>query len=183
MENLKIYKARRHVDSTFLSMSLRIKEYGLDDVTFITLLKGGVYTGFNIFKNIPLSINTWIGYLGLSSYKEDTFNSNTFNITYKFDLTDELLKDRNVWIIDDICDSGKTLDRATGLVQAYKPKSIRTAVLIDKPHTREKNHFPKPDIVGFTYPGDNFLLGCGLGLGEKYRTLRELYELEVQDVS
>ena len=183
MENLKMYKARKYVDSAFLSMALKIKEYGLDNTTFITLLKGGMYTGSNILKNITLPVDSYIGYLGLSSYKTNIMSVDNFVTTYEFDLTDELLKDRNVWIIDDICDTSKTLERAIGLIQAYNPKSIRTAVLIDKPHTRELNHFPEPDVVGFTYPGDNFLLGCGLGLGEKYRTLRELYELEVQDVS
>ena len=71
-----------------------------------------------------------------------------------------------------------------GLIEAYHPKSFRTVVFIDKIKSREASHYPRPDIVGLTYEGDKFLVGCGMGLGEKYRGLRELYELipEVENV-
>lgn len=178
MERLTVYKSKRLVDSTLLTMALRIKVMGLEDITFVTILKGGLYVSSAILRNLSLSESTIMACLGLSSYKGGTVSTNEFKVTYDSDLTDEILKDRNVWIIDDICDSGKTLDRAKGMIQVYQPKSIHTAVLVDKVCSREVNHFPTPDVVGFSLLEDKFLVGCGMGYGEKYRSSKELYSLD-----
>lgn len=175
MKNLVMYKQRRFVFSAFLNMALMIKEHRIENTTFITILKGGMYTASNVLKNIFLPEDTIIGYLGLSSYNNNTVGGG-IQATYIADLTSEILEGRNVWIIDDICDTSKTLERAIGMVQVYKPASIKTAVLIDKAKVREQNHFPKPDVVGFTCNENKFLVGCGMGIGEKYRTLDSVYE-------
>jgi len=176
VKDLAIYKGRRYVDAAFLQMTLQIKKFIVEDITFITVLKGGLYTSFNVLKNLVLPETTILGYIGVSSYKDSTSAKKNVEVTYSADLEDSILKDRNVWIIDDICDTGKTLDTVIGMIEAYHPKTIRTAVLIDKKTIREINHFPKPDVVGFECLDNPFFLGCGMGLGEKYRTLRELYE-------
>jgi len=178
MENLKLYMSRRHIDSVFLQMAIDIKKFETKDLCFFTILKGGIYTAFNVFKHIPWpSEGVSFGYLGLSSYQKDITASKDIQITYDLDLNEEMIKDKHVWLIDDICDSGRTLTQAKALIGCYKPKSYNTAVLVDKIKNREYHHVPKPDVVGLTYEGKEFLIGCGMGYGEKYRYLRELHEL------
>ena len=179
MERLRMYESRRVVDAALLKMALAIlnEVTGFENPTFVTVLKGGLYTSFHMLANIPLPEDTVFGYLGLSSYRNGTKPSGTVEITYDNDLTYELIEGRNIWIVDDICDSGETLDYAKGLIGAWRPKSVKTIVLVDKKANRENHHYPEPDVVGFTYTGDKFLVGAGMGYGEKYRQLRELYEL------
>ncbi len=177
MERLELFKDRRHVDAALLQMALTINDTLSYNPAFVTILKGGLYTSFHMLKNISLPERTVFGYLGLSSYREGMVPRGTVEVTYDYDLTDELLSDKDVWIIDDICDAGETLDFAKSLISTYNPKSIKTVVLIDKKENRERHHFPQPNVIGFTYMNNKFLVGCGMGHGERYRHLRELYEL------
>ncbi|MHA1170307.1 MAG: phosphoribosyltransferase family protein, partial [Candidatus Hodarchaeales archaeon] len=92
--------------------------------------------------------------------------------TDPLELSAKDVEGKNVWIIDDICDTGKTLLHATKLLQLeYEPESIHTAVLVDR------IGIPKvfvPSVRGYCYEGKEFLIGCGMGIGEKYRELRYL---------
>jgi hypoxanthine-guanine phosphoribosyltransferase len=83
-------------------------------------------------------------------------------------------------LIDDVVDSGETLFEALNIITLiYDPRSIRTAVLVDKKKNRvEYGIVGAPDIVGFTYEGDGFLVGRGMGFGEQHRGLHNLYVLE-----
>ncbi|MHA1592375.1 MAG: phosphoribosyltransferase [Candidatus Heimdallarchaeaceae archaeon] len=178
MESLKIYKSRRYVDAMFLTMALNIQKFGVNNICFFTILKGGLYTAHSVINNLSWK-NPFFGYLGLSSY-HDNIRASEIEVTYDNDLNEDMVTDKDIWVIDDISDSGKTLDYAKGLIESFHPRSFRTAVLVDKIKNRESNHFPKPDVVGFIHTGNEFLVGAGMGYGEKYRHLRELYELVLE---
>jgi hypoxanthine phosphoribosyltransferase len=149
---------------------------------FITILKGGIYTTSKLKENMYFLFeeDAIFGYMGLSSYKDGTESREKVEVTYPLDLDPELLKDRTIWLVDDIMDTGLTLFTAKQMIRDVCPTAvIRTAVLINKPDA----HLPElgqnePDVVGFVYHGDKFLVGCGLGLGEKLRWTNALFEIE-----
>ena len=182
MDKLHIYQNDRYVASRLITMSLEIQKHDMSDLCFIGILKGGIYTFSKLMNLIPFEDDGPVfGYLGLSSYGGNMQSGSEMKVTYDFDLTEEMLCDKNVWVIDDCSDTGRTLEYARALIMGYNPKSIRTAVLVDKKIMREANHSVKPDVVGFVYEKNEFLVGCGLGYGEKYRHLRMLCELEITD--
>jgi len=166
---------KRQVDLDIASMWIKMKEYGEEKLTFVIILKGGVFVAHKILS-FMYGYDIFMGYLGLSSYKEGTDPQSAVEVTYPLDLPRECVEDRNVWIIDDVCQGGSTLKKAIEIVELFDPRTIRVAVLVDKPSFREKGSFI-PDVVGFVYEGDKFLVGVGMGYGERYRSLHAVYEL------
>lgn len=179
---LKVVYGRRYIRSYCITMFLKIQKYKQRDICFIAILKGGLFTLFEILRSFPYpETGTVFGYLGLQSYKNSTKSNRDVKVTYPLDLDRELVEGKNVWIVDDISDTGLTLDRAKALITENQPASIHTAVLVDKPKLREELNFPRPDVVGVTYEGSGFLVGFGMGYGEQYRGLREICELVVKE--
>jgi hypoxanthine phosphoribosyltransferase len=78
------------------------------------------------------------------------------------------LTQQHVLLIDDILDTGHTLDKVTRILRAQKPASLHTCVLLNKKHRRQTKL--KPDFVGFTIP-DHYVVGYGLDFAERYRNL------------
>jgi hypoxanthine phosphoribosyltransferase len=153
-------------------------------LTFVVILKGGVYIAHEILRTFHFGFgispdlkDIVVGYIGLSSYGESTKSQGSVRVMSPLDLSTEYIEDRNVVIVDDCIETGNTLYWAKRMLQAYEPKSIHTAVLVDKVSLREKHGAEKPDIVGYVYPGQKFLVGCGMGYKERYRELPEIYEI------
>jgi hypoxanthine phosphoribosyltransferase len=88
---------------------------------------------------------------------------------------DQSLADRNVILVEDILDTGLTLNYISKMVQAHQPRSLRIAALLDKPSRRKlpiKAHY-----IGFTIP-DVYVVGYGLDYAEHYRNLPDICALE-----
>jgi len=179
---LKTIANIRVVNAVLLYMKMKIVELSgsLDNLCFVIIMKGGLFTAYKILSLLYLKDDIIIGHIGLSSYDKETKSLGKVKITHPLDLDKSDVEGKDVWIIDDCIDSGLTLDTVVTLVSSYNSKSIRTAVLVDK-----KNHINNfigtPDVVGITYEGDKFLVGCGMGKGEKYRSLLYLCELEEEE--
>jgi len=185
---MELFRDSRAVRNAFTLMAGKVEnsmcQGGRPLLTaFITILKGGQYTASNILNNIYFETDDDVvfGNIGLSSYKDQTTSSEKVTVTYPLDIEAKLLENRIVWLIDDIKDSGLTLFTAKQYVTEMCPSAIvKIAVLVCKPDA----HNPKlppcdPDVVGFYYTGEDFLIGCGLGYGEKFRGVRQL--LTVKD--
>jgi len=181
---LKSYQNELQVQAALFSMSQKIASFGVDNLCLITILKGGVFTSSQILLNLyPFlkdSSNIVLGYLGLSSYKDNTFSSRKVECTYPLDIKPELVKGRSVWIIDDVKDTGLTFASARKIISEYTPESVRVAVLVDKIKA-DKEDDTLPDVVGIEYAGNEFLVGVGMGYGERFRYLPSLYELELDE--
>jgi hypoxanthine phosphoribosyltransferase len=106
-----------------------------------------------------------IDFMGLSSYGNATESSRKVTITQ--DLSEEVAG-QDVLIVDDILESGRTLHYARNLVLARGAKSVRIAVLLEKPGKLAATI--KADYVGFTIP-DRFVVGYGLDFANRYREL------------
>jgi len=175
-EEITRIRSKRYVDADITNMWINIEAYSKEDLCLIAILKGGVYVAHQLLRLLCYS-NPLIGYIGLSSYKDKTVSERYVEVTYPLDLDRKYVENKNVWIIDDVVQGGSTLEKAKKIVEPYNPKSVRTAVLVDKVTFREEANYPVPDVVGYEYRGDKFLVGCGLDYHESYRSLPCLYEL------
>jgi len=153
-----------------------------DGVTMLMILKGGVFTGFGILDKMNPSLsklNVRIGFVGYSSY-DGVRQGDTVERTYGLDLpTGDCIEDRHVWIVDDIFDTGRTMEAAEQYVKCFKPKVVNTCTLVYR--LRDTQRKRKPTATGLVYEGKEFLIGCGMGLNEEYRCLTSIYKVILKE--
>lgn len=142
-------------------------------LVLIAILKGGVWTTYHLLDGLcRFYSDIRIGHMGISSYGNGR-RPDQMKITSTLDLSVDDVKDANVWLIDDIWDTGQTMTKAKEIVKLMCPCSLNTAVLVhrDNPEGVEE----RPDVRGLRYTGSEFLAGCGMGCGEKNRHLDSIY--------
>ena len=133
------------------------------DLIFVTVLKGSVFFATDLIRRIPLKCE--LEFMKVSSYGAGTSTSGFIQVhlDLKRDITGE-----DVVIIEDIIDSGKTLEKLTHLLADRGAHSVRCCTLLDKPERRMVDL--DADFVGMEIP-DEFVVGYGLDYDEKYRNL------------
>jgi hypoxanthine phosphoribosyltransferase len=136
----------------------------------ICILKGACFFLADLSRAIRR--DAFIDFMGISSYGKERQSSGEVKITKDLDI---LLEGCDVLIVEDIIDSGVTLNYLTQLLKTRKPRSVRIAALLDKPERRIR----QVDVayVGFTIP-DQFVVGYGLDDAERYRNLRDVCVVE-----
>ena len=139
------------------------KDYEGEEVLFIGILKGAVLWLSDVIKNVEL--DTKIDFMAVSSYGAETKSSGVVRIIKDLDTC---IEDKNVIIVEDIIDSGITLNYLKGYLQGRMPKSLKICTLLDKPGGRRTDI--KGDYVGFEVE-DIFIVGYGLDYDQKYRNL------------
>ncbi len=132
------------------------------EMVVISLLSGTVMFLADLIRhlNMPLRLD----FMGVSSYGAGTESG---ELVYTKELRLDV-RGRDVLLVDDILDTGKTLSRVISKLQALGPRRIETCVLLDKPARR--THDVEADYVGFKIP-DFFVVGYGLDFAERYRNL------------
>lgn len=110
---------------------------------------------------MPVSMD----FMSVSSYGDDTSSSGVVRIVKDLD---ETIEGKDVLIVEDIIDSGRTLSHLIEILKQRNPKSLRLCTLLDKPERRVKD--VKVDYVCFNIP-DEFVVGYGLDYAQKYRNL------------
>lgn len=141
------------------------RDYRGKSIHMICILKGGVYFMTALSKRISEDVPVTLDFMSVSSYGSGTKSSGVVKIIKDLD---EPLEGKNVLIVEDIIDSGRTLYYLMGLLKDRHPKSIRLCTLLDKPDRRERD--VKVDYEGFTIE-DKFVVGCGMDFDQKYRNL------------
>ena len=129
----------------------------------IAVLKGSFMFMADLARNIETSCN--IEFLGVSSYGNKSETTGAVRITRDLEYD---IEGRHVIVVEDILDSGLTLNYLCGYLANRKPASITLCTLLDKPERRQVEVHPK--YIGFTIP-DAFVVGYGLDFAEKYRNL------------
>jgi hypoxanthine phosphoribosyltransferase len=109
-----------------------------------------------------------VDFMGIASYGASATSSGEVKITKDLDVR---IEGRDVLIVEDILDTGRTFHYLQGLLSAHKPKSLKLVTLLDKPSRRVVP--VRADYVGFAIP-DLFVVGYGLDYAQKYRQLREV---------
>lgn len=130
----------------------------------ICILKGGVFFTCELAKRLTVPVS--LDFMSVSSYGDDTKSSGVVRIVKDLD---ESLKDKDVLIVEDIIDSGRTLSYLIEVLRQREPASIRLCTLLDKPERRVKKQV-KVDYTCFSIP-DEFVVGYGLDYAQKYRNL------------
>ena len=139
------------------------KDYAEKDLLLISILKGSVVFMTDLMRS--LTIHCTIDFMAVSSYGSGTQTSGVVKILKDLDRP---IAGKDVVIVEDILDSGMTLNYVTGLLRARGPRSIRICTLFDKPARRRVEL--QADYVGFQVP-DEFIEGYGLDYDERYRNL------------
>ncbi len=140
-------------------------------IVALCILKGGLFFVADILRNIKIPFV--IDFVKLSSYGKDTRSSGT--VTILQDISTDI-RDKDIIIFDEIVDSGRTLSFYIERLKAAEPRSIRVCTLIDKKGCRSADSNVTADYVGID-AGEEFLIGYGLDLGERYRNLPDIYQL------
>ena len=148
------------------------KDYEGKQIHLICILKGGVFFTCELAKRITVPVS--LDFMSVSSYGADTKSSGVVKIIKDLD---EPLEGKDVLIVEDIIDSGRTLAHLVKLLGNRNPKSISICTLLDKPERRVTD--VKVDYVGFNIP-DEFVVGYGLDYDQKYRNLPFIGVVEVE---
>lgn len=139
------------------------KDYEGKEVHLICVLKGSIFFTCELAKRIKLPVT--FDFMSVSSYGNQTESSGRVKIVKDLD---EAIEGKDVIIIEDIIDSGRTLSYLIDLLNARKPASLKLITLLDKPDRRVTD--VKVDYTGFVIP-DEFVVGYGLDYAQKYRNL------------
>ncbi len=146
------------------------KDYEGREVVLIGVLKGAFVFLADLMRK--LRIPSRVDFLAVSSYGKFTESSGQVKILKDLDYP---IENEDVLIVEDILDTGLTLNYIYTLLKKRNPKTLKTVVLLDKPAKRVVEF--KADYVGFVVP-PVFLVGYGLDAGEKFRYLPYIKELE-----
>ncbi len=163
-EQVKVLLSEEEVDKRIQEIGDQIsKDYAGKQVHLVCVLKGGCPFMCELAKRITVPVS--FDFMAVSSYGSDTKSSGVVKIVKDLD---EPLKDKDVIIVEDIIDSGRTLSYLMEMMRDRGPASLRLCTLLDKPDRRVVD--VKVDYTGFAIP-DEFVVGYGLDYDQKYRNL------------
>ena len=132
------------------------------EAVVVSLLNGTVMFLADLIRHLNLPLR--LDFIGVSSYGLGTESGElVFTKELRLDM-----RGRDVLLVDDILDTGKTMSRVLPKLRALKPRRIKVCVLLDKPVRRVEN--VRADYIGFEIP-DYFVVGYGLDFAERYRNL------------
>ncbi len=146
------------------------RDYPDGELHLVGILKGAVFFLTDLAR--AMRRDAFVDFMGISTYGKGKSTSGEVKVTKDLDIS---LEGADVLVVEDIVDSGVTLNYLLNLLEQRKPKSVRIAALLDKPERRIR---PVPvTYVGFQIP-DRFVVGYGLDYAEKYRNLDDICVLD-----
>lgn len=145
------------------------EDYAGKQIHLVCVLKGGSFFMCELAKRIDLPLS--IDFMSVSSYGSDTKSSGVVKIVKDLD---ESIKDKEVIVVEDIVDSGRTLSYLLDMLRDRKPASLTLCTLLDKPSRRVVDVDVK--YTGFQIP-DKFVVGYGLDYDQVYRNLPYIGEV------
>jgi hypoxanthine phosphoribosyltransferase len=146
------------------------RDYPTGNLHLIGILKGAVVFMSDLARAMKRDV--FIDFMGISSYGKGKSSSGEVRVTKDLDIS---LEGADVLIVEDIVDSGITLNYLMHVIDQRRPRSIRIAALLDKPERRLRP--VHVNYVGFEIP-DEFVVGYGLDFAERYRNLDSICVLD-----
>ena len=163
-EKIKVLISEEEVDARIRELGEKIsKEYEGKQIHLICVLKGGVFFMCELAKRITVPVS--MDFMCVGSYGDGTKSSGVVKIVKDLD---QPLIGKDVLIVEDIIDSGRTLYYLIDILKQRNPKSVHLCTLLDKPERRVCD--VKVDYTCFNIP-DEFVVGYGLDYAQKYRNL------------
>ena len=173
-EHVRVLLSEEEVDARIKEIGQQIsKDYEGKQVHLICVLKGGSFFMCELAKRITVPVS--LDFMSVSSYGSDTKSSGVVKIVKDLD---ESVKDKDVLVVEDIVDSGRTLSYLMELLRDRGPRSLHLCTLLDKPERRVVD--VKVDYTGFHIP-DEFVVGYGLDYDQRYRNLPYIGIVEFDD--
>jgi hypoxanthine phosphoribosyltransferase len=142
------------------------RDYKGEPVHMICILKGACIFLADLLRELQLPVS--VDFVAISSYGKGSLPSGEVRINKDLD---QSIEGVNVIVVEDILDTGLTLNYLYRILQSRKPKSLKIAALLDKPARRVKE--VPVDYIGFEIP-DKFVVGYGLDYAERYRNLPDV---------
>ena len=169
-EHISVMKSEEEVDARIKQMGEQIsRDYAGKQVHMICVLKGGSFFMCELAKRISIPVS--LDFMSVSSYGSDTKSSGVVKIVKDLD---ESIQGKDVLVVEDIIDSGRTLSYHMEMLRDRKPNSLKLCTLLDKPDRRVVP--VDVDYVGFQIP-DKFVVGYGLDYDQRYRNLPYIGEI------
>ena len=163
-EHVKVLLTEEEVNRRIQAIGDQIsKDYEGKQVHLVCVLKGGSFFMCELAKRITVPVS--LDFMSVSSYGSDTKSSGVVKIVKDLD---DSIKDKDVLVVEDIVDSGRTLSYLLEMLRDRGPRSLRLCTLLDKPDRRVVD--VNVDYTGFAIP-DEFVVGYGLDYDQKYRNL------------
>ncbi len=169
--SLRVLLSNEQIQARIAEIGAKIGvDYPTGDLHMVCILKGACIFLSDLARATPRDI--CIDFMGISSYGKGKSSSGEVKLTKDLDHS---VEGADVLIVEDIVDTGITLNYLIHVIQQRKPRSVRIAALLDKPTRRIR----PVDVAytGFQIP-DEFVVGYGLDFAEKYRNLRDVCVLE-----
>lgn len=163
-EKISVMISESEVDKRIAELGAKIsKDYEGKTVHMICVLKGGVFFMCELAKKITVPVT--MDFMSVSSYGNGTVSSGVVKIVKDLD---EMIEGKDVLVVEDIIDSGRTLSYLLENLKNRKPASLKLCTLLDKPDRRVAE--VDVDYTGFEIE-DKFVIGYGLDYAQKYRNL------------
>ena len=163
-ERVRVLLSEEEVDAKIKAIGEQIsRDYAGKSVHLVCVLKGGSFFMCELAKRITVPVS--LDFMSVSSYGSETKSSGVVRIVKDLD---EPLKGKDVIVIEDIVDSGRTLSYLLEMLRDRGPASLRLCTQLDKPERRVTD--VHVDYTGFQIP-DEFVVGYGLDYDQRYRNL------------
>ncbi|MGN1147994.1 MAG: hypoxanthine phosphoribosyltransferase [Lachnospiraceae bacterium] len=173
-EHVRVLLTEKEVDDRIQAIGDQIsKDYAGKQVHLVCVLKGGSFFMCELAKRITVPVS--LDFMSVSSYGNATKSSGVVKIVKDLD---DSIKDKDVLVVEDIVDSGRTLSYLMEMLKDREPASLHLCTLLDKPDRRVVE--VKVDYTGFQIP-DEFVVGYGLDYDQRYRNLPYIGVVEFED--
>lgn len=161
--NIKTLIDEKKIENRIKEVAKQIEnDYLNEEIVIICILKGAAFFATDLAKRINLPVT--VDFMKVSSYEG---TESTKKINFKLDISTDI-SNKNVIIVEDIVDTGRTLTYLKDYLNSKNPKSLKICTMLDKKERREFDL--NPEYVCFEIP-DKFVIGYGLDYDEKYRNL------------
>lgn len=173
---LRVLLTHEQIQQRITAMAAQIsRDYAGRRLHLVCILKGACIFLADLLRQLDLDVS--IDFIAVSSYKKGTNSTGEVQLTKDLDFP---LEGRDVLLVEDIVDTGLTLNYLLQLLLSRGPRSLRIVTLLDKPSRR----LQAVDVhyVGFEIP-DAFVVGYGLDFAERYRQLPDVCVIEKEEVS
>ena len=163
-EKIEVLLSESDVDTKIAELGAAIsKDFEGQEITLVCILKGAAFFACELAKRITVPVE--MEFMRCSSYGNKTESSGDVKITQDLDAP---IRGKNIIVVEDIIDSGRTLSSLFKVLNSRGPASLKLCSLLDKPDRRVTE--VRVDYTGFEIP-DVFVVGYGLDYAQKYRNL------------
>jgi hypoxanthine phosphoribosyltransferase len=167
LESVRPLIPRAQIQRRIAEMAQEIRrDFPTERLHLVGVLKGSVFFLSDLARQISGDVS--LDFIAVSSYGSEAHTSGQVKLTRDLDSS---IEGKTVIVVEDILDTGMTLQYLLRVFEQRKPRRIRVAVLLDKPERRIAK--VRADYVGFTIPNE-FVVGYGLDYAERYRNLADV---------